>query len=228
MRRRTSIRKCEKIYKAVSPMKEKTMLLKRVIGFCLLILHTSCAASKHQVVKDRPLVAVMPFVYKATLPEYAGVESGLGDALISELVKSRQFRLIERERIETLLREIQLQQSGLTDSAKEIQVGTQLGAQALVSGSVTSVSVRDEWRSVKFAEKTTRFADIEAEVRMTDIETGEILASGRAVGKSSSAEKHAFGGKIGELASKDSVVHKTVQELAQKLGRELVKTYSRK
>ena len=92
-------------------------------------------------------------------------------------------------------------------------------------GSVVSVSVRDEWRSVKFAEKTVRFVEVEAEVKIVDIQTGEVLGSGRAIGKSKTAEKHAFGGKIGDLATIQSMTQKAVQNLSEKLSKDLVKTY---
>ncbi len=176
---------------------------------------------------EKPLVAVMPFAYQADNPEYAGLEKGMGEALTAELVKSRKFRLVERGRIETLLQEMKLQQSGVVDSAAAAQVGTQLGAQAYVLGSVTSVSVEDVWRSVKFAEKTTRIVSVEAEVRLVDLKTFEVLASGRAIGKSKTAEKHAFGGKIGKLASVQSMTGKAVQDLSERLAKQLIKTYSR-
>ena len=114
------------------------------------------------------------------------------------------------------------------DSKNASEISQKLGAQAYVLGTVVSVSLRDEWRSVKFAEKTTRYADVEAEVKLVDVKTGEILSAGRALGKAKSAEKHAFGGKTGELASKESVAQKAVQNLSQKLARELAKNYPSK
>lgn len=190
-------------------------------------LFLSGPVSAESAKPEKPLVAVMPFAYKANNPEYAGLEKGMGEALTAELVKSRKFRMVERGRIETLLQEMKLQQSGVVDSAAAAQVGTQLGAQAYVLGSVTNVSVEDVWRSVKFAEKTTRIVSVEAEVRLVDLKTFEVLASGRAVGKSKTAEKHAFGGKIGKLASVESMTGKAVQDLSERLAKQLIKTYSR-
>jgi len=66
--------------------------------------------------------------------------------------------------------------------------------------------VKDEWRSVKIAEKTDRIVEIEAEARMVDIQTGELIAAGKAVSKSKSSEKHAFGGKIGTLAKPEAII----------------------
>ncbi len=195
-----------------------------VAGGGMLLCGPALAENAKQ---ETPLVAVMPFAYKANNPEYAGLEKGMAEALTAELVKSKKFRLVERGRIETLLQEMKLQQGGIIDSAAAAQVGTQLGAQAYVLGSVTSVSVEDVWRSVKFAEKTTRIVSVEAEVRLVDLKTFEVLASGRAIGKSKTAEKHAFGGKIGKLASVESMTGKAVQDLSERLAKQLNKTYSR-
>ncbi|OGR83505.1 MAG: hypothetical protein A2902_02040 [Elusimicrobia bacterium RIFCSPLOWO2_01_FULL_64_13] len=174
---------------------------------------------------ERPIVAVMPFAYNADQAEYAGTEKGLEEALEADLVKTKKFRMIERGRLGVLLQEAGLQQTGAVSPENAVQIGKQLGAQAYVLGSVTSVSVRDEWRSVKFAEKTTRFVEIAAEAKLVSVETGEILASGSAVGKSKTAEKHAFGGKVGDLASVKSMTQKASQALSKRLAKDLVKTY---
>ena len=207
-------------------MNRNGIFLSTVSLLSLVTAAISPAPAAGQEKQERPLVAAMPFAYKADNPEYAGIEKGLSDALASELVKTKKFRMIERDRIDVLLQEIKLQQTGLVDAAAAAQVGKQLGAQAYIFGSVVSVSARDEWRSVKFAEKTTRWVDVEAEVKLVDIQTGEMLASGRAVGKSKTAEKHAFGGKVGELASVKSMSQKAVQNLAEKLAKDVVKSYS--
>lgn len=174
---------------------------------------------------DRILIAVMPFNYKAEDPKYAGVEAGLAQAVASELVKKKVFRIIERERVDILLKEMKYQQTGLVDPNTALELGKHFGAQAYLLGSVISVSVRDEWRSVKFAEKTVRFVDVEAEIKIVDIQTGEVLASGRSIGKSKTAEKHAFGGKIGDLATVQSMTQKAVQNLSEKLCKNLVQSY---
>ena len=118
-----------------------------------LVLTTGLEAKDKQ---EKLLVAVMPFAYSAANAEFAGVEAGLADALASELVGQKIFRMIERSRTDALLKELQVQQTGIVEPKTQSEIGKQLGAKALILGSVVSVSMRDEWRSVKFAEKTTR------------------------------------------------------------------------
>lgn len=193
-----------------------------MIGLGLLC---SCASAP-KVPQQKLLVAVMPFSNQSSDPEYKGIETGLADSVTAELVKTNRFRLIERQRTEMLLQEAAIQQTGITDAATAVKIGKQLGAKAYVLGSIISVSAKDEWRSVKFAEKTVRETEVEAEIKLVDVETGEILGTARKTAKAGTAEKHAFGGKIGELASKAEMAKKALQKISASLTKDLVKTYS--
>ncbi|MBI4397020.1 MAG: hypothetical protein HY548_07995 [Elusimicrobia bacterium] len=190
----------------------------------LVFLMTGCATLNESSRETLPLAAVMPFAYSVeSAPEHAKSVGGLSDAVAGSLLRTGRFRMVERQRVDTVLKEVRLGQTGVIDSASAAAVGKQLGAQTVVLGAVVSLSVREEGRSVKIAEKTTRWVEIEAEARLVDVETGELLAAGRAFGKAKSAEKHAFGGKIGELASPESLVQQALQGLGEKLARDLAK-----
>lgn len=205
--------------------------LPKRIAVAFIGLTIVLSASKSLLFAKNPehlLIAVMPFVYKAANQDFKGCESGLDNALTSELVKTKKFRVIERDRIDALLSESRFQQIGITDPKTQTEIGKQLNTKALVMGSITSVSIRDEFRSVKFAEKTTRWTEVEAEAKLVNVETGEMLASARAIGKSKTAEKHAFGGKTGDLAKKEEMLQKALQNLSEKLAKEMAKTYSAK
>ncbi|MFA6092647.1 MAG: CsgG/HfaB family protein [Elusimicrobiota bacterium] len=183
-----------------------------------------CTTIKEYPFEQRRLAAVMPFAFTAAQKEFAPHASGLADGLAGALVRTGRLRLVERARVDAALQELQLQQSGITDSAAAAKVGKQLNAGAVVLGSVTSISVREEGRSVKIAEKTTRYVDVEVEARIVDVETGELLGSGRAIGKAESAEKHAFGGKVGQLASADALVQQALIGVCEDLARNMSKS----
>jgi curli biogenesis system outer membrane secretion channel CsgG len=174
--------------------------------------------------EQRPLACVMPFVYSAPQPEYASSVQGLQASLTAALFKTEKIRLVERQRMEAVAAELKLAMTGLTDANSAMQLGKQLGAKYVIMGSVTALSVKDEWRSVKIAEKTDRIVEIEAEARMVDIQTGELAAAGKAVSRSKSSEKHAFGGKIGTLAAPEAIIQKAVQGLADKLASDIAKS----
>jgi curli biogenesis system outer membrane secretion channel CsgG len=173
--------------------------------------------------EQRPLACVMPFVYSAAQPEYASSVEGLQASLTAALFKTEKIRLVERQRMEAVAAELKLAMTGLTDSNSAVQLGKQLGAKYVIMGSVTSISVKDESRSVKIAEKTNRMVEVEAEARMVDIRTGELAAAGKAVSRSESSEKHAFGGKVGKLASPEAIIQQAVRGLADKLAADIAK-----
>lgn len=173
--------------------------------------------------EQRPIACVMPFAYSASDPQYASSVTGLQDALTASLMQTSKIRLVERARVDAALKELQLASAGVVDSATAAQVGRQIGARYAVLGSITALSVNDEWRSVKIAEKTDRKVEVAAEARLVNLETGELLGAGRAVGKAKSSEKHAFGGKIGELAKPEAIIQKAVMDLADDLAEDLVK-----
>ena len=76
---------------------------------------------------------------------------------------------------------------------------------------------------MKIAEKTDRKVEVSAEARLVNLETGELLGAGRAIGKAKSSEKHAFGGKLGQLAKPEAVIQKAIMDLTDDLAEDLVK-----
>ena len=200
-------------------MTNKLLLSMLAAGFLAINV---CA--KEIPFEDRPIAAIMPFAYHVDeYPQYEKNISGIADALAVDLLKTNKIRLVERSRVDTVLKEITLGQTGIIDAAKASQAGKQLGAQQVILGSIVALSIREEGRSVKIAEKTTRWVEIEAEARLVDVETGELLAAGKASNKVSSAEKHAFGGKIGKLATPESLVQQALEGLGEKLAKDLAK-----
>lgn len=187
----------------------------------VLLLAGACASTQIPFAQ-RPLACVMPFVYSAADPQYASSVSGLQDALTASLMKTGRVRLVERARVDAALAELKLASSGVIDSATAAQVGKQIGARFAVLGSVTALSVKDEWRSVKIAEKTDRKVEVAVEARMVNLEPGELIGAGRAVGKAKSSEKHAFGGKMGELAKPEAIIQSAIMDVTDALAKDLV------
>ncbi len=197
--------------------------MKKLKVFIPFLLLAGACAGAGVPFDQRPLACVMPFTYSASDPQYASSVTGLQDALTASLMKTSRIRLVERARVDAALKELQLASSGVIDPATAAQVGRQLGARYAVLGSITALSVNDEWRSVKIAEKTDRKVEVSAEARLVNLETGELLGAGKAVGKAKSSEKHAFGGKIGQLAKPEAVIQLAIMDLTDGLAKDLVK-----
>jgi len=99
-------------------------------------------------------MAVLPFENNSvTDPDrYAPLSKGLSAMLITDLKNSStSLQLIERDKIQALLKEIALSQSGSVDQSTAVRAGKILGAQSIVFGSfmVLGNQVRMDARIIK-------------------------------------------------------------------------------
>jgi TolB-like protein len=81
-------------------------------------------------------VAVLPLRFSGTDSSLRPLERGLAELLATDLARSSQLTVLERARIQAVLDELALQQSGQTDSATNVRVGRLLRAGRLVQGSI--------------------------------------------------------------------------------------------
>jgi TolB-like protein len=82
-------------------------------------------------------VGVAPLAIRASDSTLAPLAYGLADLLMTDLARSRQLVVVDRLRIDALLRELNLVQSGRVDTASAPRVGKLIGARRLVVGSLT-------------------------------------------------------------------------------------------
>jgi TolB-like protein len=99
-------------------------------------------------------MAVLPFENNSvTDPDrFAPLSKGLSAMLITDLKNSStSLQLIERDKIQALLKEIALSQSGIVDESTAVKAGKILGAQSIVFGSymVLGNQVRMDARIIK-------------------------------------------------------------------------------
>jgi tetratricopeptide (TPR) repeat protein len=81
-------------------------------------------------------VAVLPLRFTGSDSSLRPLERGLAELLSTDLARSKQLTVLERERIQALLDELALQRSGHTDSATNARAGRLLRAGRLVQGSI--------------------------------------------------------------------------------------------
>ncbi len=101
-----------------------------------------------------------------------------------QTARTNVFTVVERTRMDQVMQELQLGQTGLVDEAQAAQVGRMLGADAIITGNV-GVSCEDEWVKEKRTEKKKtvevncekRTANVSASVRITHVETGRLMGS---------------------------------------------------
>ena len=83
-------------------------------------------------------VAVMPFIYSGSDSEIKPLGRGLAQLLVTDLAKSRQIRVLERERMQAILDEMKLADSAEVDPATAVRSGRMLRAADVVQGSLAS------------------------------------------------------------------------------------------
>ena len=82
-------------------------------------------------------IAVMPLQFSGSDTTLRPLGRGLADLLTTDLARSPQLTVVERERMQALLTEIQLQQSGATDQTTGVRAGKMLEAGRLIAGGIT-------------------------------------------------------------------------------------------
>jgi tetratricopeptide (TPR) repeat protein len=88
---------------------------------------------------DPRTVAVLPLRFSGADTTLKPLERGFADLLTTDLARSSQLTLVERSRMQALLDEIKLQQSGATDAASNVRAGKLVRAGRVVQGAILQV-----------------------------------------------------------------------------------------
>lgn len=125
------------------------------------------------------------------------------DILITELVKTGKFIVVEREKMEKLLEEQKKGLSGAIDATTATKMGKILGLSAIVTGAISNFGVRTTGSEYIIAQSKRQEATCTVDIRVVDAETGQILLadSGKGVSKVSSGGFLGLGTKGGYAES---------------------------
>ncbi len=146
--------------------------------FLLPILFGSCSSSKTTVKQDafdkgkidvstegNPerhkadiIVAILPFNNNSPDKSLDSTGVTLADLISAQMASEKGFKLVERQRIEEILSEMKLGQTGMIDQNTAIQVGRMLGANVMAFGSFLTLGKK-----------------VLLTMRLVKVETGEIV-----------------------------------------------------
>ena len=124
----------------------------------------------------KPRVAVINFDNNSNWTWWGdNLGAAAADEITTQLFQSGEFSVIERAQIDAVLAEQDLGASGRVTQSTAAQIGQLLGAQILLTGSITQFSI--ERRSAGFAGIGGSYSQAESklDIRMVDTTTGEIL-----------------------------------------------------
>ena len=134
--------------------------------------------------QDKVRVAVMNFYNNSSWSFWGGrLGEAAADELATQLVKSGRFSVIERREIQAVLGEQDFGASGRVNASTAAEMGKVLGAQLMVTGSITQFSV--ESMRAGIGGIGGRFTEAESivDVRVVNTVTSEILVVAEGKGK---------------------------------------------
>lgn len=192
-------------------MKQKYHAL--LLTFVLFITGTCTVSAKE-------MVAIMDFDNKA---QHGGwrVGHGASDMLATAIVKTGAFRVIERNKINTVLKEQNFGQSGRVDSSTAVQIGKLLGVKYIITGAVTEYGQSRSGGGgggVRVGKKGYHAA---VDIRILDAETGEIVFADSASDSKTSMNIKIFGFGGGEKFNEkhaSEVMRGAINKLSQKIS----------
>jgi len=125
------------------------------------------------------------------------VGQGASDMLITALVKTKKYRVYERNKLKSIMKEQNLQMSGAVDASTAVQIGKLVGAKYIVTGAVTEFGIKKSGAHgggyFSVGKKAYRAT---VDVRAVSVQTGEITFAdtGSGILKSKSVSVLGFGG----------------------------------
>lgn len=123
---------------------------------------------------------------------------GISDVLATELSRTNLFILLEREKLNLILDEQALAQTGLISERSAPQYGKLLGANAVITGSVTQFGVRTEAHDIVLTSGKKQIATCALDVRIIDADNGSIIWAGSGQGEAIRSYTNILGsGKAG-------------------------------
>ena len=114
-------------------------------------------------------VAIIYFENSSDDPSLNKLKKGLADMMITDLSNINMLNIVERDRLEAILKEQKLSRSSQVDPATAAKVGKLLGAQVILTGGYFEM-----------------MGSLRIDARFIDVETGKILKSDGVEGAASS------------------------------------------
>lgn len=179
----------------------------RILCIILAITCYGCAAKeavKQDIAKEtlKPIgpkkrIGVVSFENKTKYGERLG--GAAADILITELAKTNRFIVVEREKIDKLMKEEELGMIGITDPETATRLGKLLGLNAIVVGGVSQFGVKTFGSDYLVTQSKTQLAEAIVDIRVVDVETGRVLYadSGEGIAKSTAGEMLGLGTRAG-------------------------------
>lgn len=158
---------------------------------CVVLLFLGTVASSiaaeteesQRVLKKRIYVAGFENKVEPWWSWHWDLGEGMSDMLVSALVETGRFTVLEREALQDILEEQKLAEEGKVSAQTAAQAGKLLGAQIIIRGAITEFSHKKSGTGGQIKIKgfsigqAKEVAHVAVDVRMYDTTSGEVLTS---------------------------------------------------
>ncbi|MFH1824373.1 MAG: CsgG/HfaB family protein [Candidatus Firestonebacteria bacterium] len=162
-----------------------------VKGLIMFVLIVSISAAKKRI-------CVIDFEDKTSGQHHGWREVGKGmsDMLVTSLIKSNKFMVIEREKLTKIMEEQKLGATGAVTPQTAAKIGTLLGVSYIVTGSVSEFGIKESKLGIgnlggllPFGggiDTRTNTAKVAVDIRLIDTSTSQIIRAEKGEGEESS------------------------------------------
>jgi curli biogenesis system outer membrane secretion channel CsgG len=151
--------------------KNKLGTLALILLACLICAHTLEAQSK-------PRVAVVRFDNNSTWHWWGDrLGDAAADVFVTALLESGKFSMIERQKVDEVLLEQDLGATGRITPQTAAKIGKMLGADLLLTGSVSEFSIRRTGGGIGRISVGVTTGKVTLQARLVNTTTGEILVA---------------------------------------------------
>ncbi len=172
--------------------------------------------------QKEPRIAVLPFDSSHIHSGYAGLSTDVVNGMFeTQLVKTGKFTVIERKRLQDVMKEQGLGLSGAIDPTTAVKVGKLLGVELILTGDITKLGVRKAGGSGGMFRGSKSTLEGGLDVRLISTQTAEIIFAETAENEDSSYNVRVFGVGGGvdiDETKMDKVFRPCVEELVAKMA----------
>lgn len=103
----------------------------------------------------------------------------LTNKLITALVKTNKFSVVERDKLETVMKEFRLSEGGITDPARSQKAGKLIGADYLLHGSISLFNASVGYKKIPYTDSFNEITEVRlvVDIRLVETETGKIVVA---------------------------------------------------
>lgn len=176
----------------------------------LLVLLATLTVAGAAVAKERAVVAVLDFTNETRAHWWqTDVGRELGGMLANELVSTGAFKVVERQKLDSVLGEQDLGASGRVSKSSAAKMGQVTGAQYLITGKVAAYDENTKgtgggigFKGISIGGKSSK-AYLAIDIRVVNATTGEVEyvrtveGHSKGGGMSLGFSRNGFGGSLG-------------------------------